>query len=302
MKVRSDFVSNSSSSSFIIGNDAWIELFNITKQDMVDAIVELSHETLVHGRHFWVYDLFDKKDKKNAIRMWKDLLEGWTSNRLVIPEGHKPCYDRHAIRNFEKLCESLKNCYDLSYGFEDDLEDSTMFVHGAKKGKRVTPVGAYVGIPEYIKKTVARAKKKIGIVTNFDVLQYSLSRFLFHFGDNEILSIEGMTVEDIDWLKEHDAKPKNECSDWEDNEAIEARKFNFETESYSMQRFIEILYRHFIKKGKIKADDKEFLEEAYPSRSSTNTGNSLKYDTYDGATFSHNDMYDSVFTSCLHEG
>ena len=301
MKVRSDFVSNSSSSSFIIGNDAWIELFNITKQDLIDAVVELSKGKLVHGKDFWVYDLFSRKDKKAAVEEWGSLLSGWTSSRLVMPKGGKPRYDTYALSRFESMCEGLRECYDLSYGFEDDLENSDMFVRGLKKGKRKTPNGAYVPIPDYIKKTVEEARAKVGVVSNLDVLKYRLSRFLLHFEDNEVGALDGMYAEGADWLKEYEAKPKAERSKWEDKSAAEARKYKFETESCSIYRFMEILFRHFVKKGKIKPKSRKFLDEAYLLEKKFRE-KGRKYDTRDGKTFGHKDMFDSVFTYCMHEG
>lgn len=40
MKIRNDYVSNSSSSSFIIGENEIFNNFNITKQDILDALID----------------------------------------------------------------------------------------------------------------------------------------------------------------------------------------------------------------------------------------------------------------------
>ena len=301
MKIRSDFVSNSSSTSFIIGDDAWIRIFGITKQDMVDAVVELSKGTLVPGKDFWIYDLADRKDKSAAARKWGGLLSGWKSSRLVMPKGGKPRFDRCAIDSFEKMCEGLRQCYNLSWCFQDDLDGSDMFVRGAKRGKRKTPNGAYVPIPDYIKKTVKDAMARVGVVSNLDVMKSALSRFLFHFDDNEAGAIDGMYAESLGWMKEYEAKPKAERSKWEDKMAKEARKYRFETEPCGIQRIMEILYRHFVKKGKIKPTSRKLLDEAYPLDKELRE-KGRKYDTRDGRTFGCLDMYDSVLTYCMHEG
>jgi len=300
MKIRSDFVSNSSSSSFIIGNDDWIDFFGVTKQDMVDAVVELSKNRLVHGRDFWVYDLFDRKDKKAAVKEWGGLLEGWQSSRLVMPKDGKPRYDMFALSNFEDLCSGLRECYGLTYGFEGDLDGANMFERGAKRGKGKTP-GAYVPIPDFVKKTVEEARARVGAVSNLDVLKYKFSRFLFHFADNEIGAVDGMYAENLDWAKEYEAKPKAERSEWGDKAAKEARKYKFKSESCGVERFFEILYRYFVKKGKIKPRSRKFLAEAY-GLDKESKEKSAKYDTRDGRTFGYMDMYDSVFTACMHEG
>ena len=58
MKVRKGFVSNSSSSSFIIQNCDLIDYFNITKKDIVDSIKHLLGNC-EYKDCFYVYDLKD---------------------------------------------------------------------------------------------------------------------------------------------------------------------------------------------------------------------------------------------------
>ena len=70
------------------------------------------------------------------------------------------------------------------------------------------------------------------------------------FADNEVYSIKGMT----DPGKNDD---RFCCSD---NERAKAANSKWDSESYSSDRFFEILIKYFIEKGKIDLSKPEFLE------------------------------------------
>ena len=102
MKIRTDYVSNSSSSSFVLAQNEIFEFFNITKRDIMDALLEAYgrssyneevasvaksvaehpewHEDDIKFGSFgpiWVYDLLDKSDRWEAIERWGGLLKEW---------------------------------------------------------------------------------------------------------------------------------------------------------------------------------------------------------------------------------
>ena len=115
MKIRSDYVSNSSSSSFVIANCELIEHFNITKQDILDALIdtygrddyernakqreeyakkhpEYHKKELKYGHFgpFWVYDLSIPSEKKEAVARWRSLLKNWNATnckRVLCRDG-----------------------------------------------------------------------------------------------------------------------------------------------------------------------------------------------------------------------
>ena len=111
MKIRSDFVSNSSSSSFILSDMDVFKHFNITKQDIMDALVDAygkeRFEQYISDRKkrsldpewskwysknrkwnqwgpIYVFDLHDESDNAAAREMFGSLLKDWDANNCHV--------------------------------------------------------------------------------------------------------------------------------------------------------------------------------------------------------------------------
>ena len=80
MKIRSDFVSNSSSSSFVFANHELFDYFKITKQDILNALI----------------DLYGKEDYEKTVERIK-------KNR----EEHPDWYDKDELKS--KDIDNQKN-------------------------------------------------------------------------------------------------------------------------------------------------------------------------------------------------
>lgn len=179
MKIRSDFVSNSSSSSFIISKTEVFKYFKISKDTIFEALDDLWLEDKIdrNSTEYYPYDVYEMPmDRAKAIRAHGLLLQGWNQNLITSFEDWS--VEQEQIKAFQSLIDALKHIdpsWYLINGSDEDLNDSC--------------------VPDYVKKIVKLAREKLCIRSADEVLLSDDTQFFIHFDDNMITSIKGISDE-----------------------------------------------------------------------------------------------------------
>lgn len=274
MKTRFDFVSNSSSSSFIIAKTEIFKHFKISKEIIKEAIADLwigdeidEIDTNDMNKPYVVYEM--PRDRAIAVRAFGRLLSSWNQKFLCMDDVWDP--DKEASEAYQNLLDSLSRADSSWYFFngdDDDLENSNA--------------------PEHIKQTIKDARKKFDIKKADEVLLDDTTHLFIHFGNNDITNVKGMDVNSKDEKQYSNGTTSSE----------------YETPSFSCERFIEILFKWLVEHNKIDPKDKEMLKlyplDEYYKKNTPNTNKIswLKDDTYTWKDF----IEEGVVHAMFHEG
>ena len=267
MKIRNNYVSNSSSSSFILEDiPALTSLTSKDWNEMLKGLYNNYEKTMESHRKFvkdynvddWMFPfcVFDLKTERNAAKKeLGDLLESWNANLCTKVDGVVvKGVNEFPTEEWENYCESiedrveceLRDKYDYVYvncrvNDRDDIKEEYFDFRVYRNKKRCK-----AKFPKKYIKAMLQKWDSLGICTNLDVLMSDKARFAIHFDENEYCEIHGV----------HDHIGVN----------------GWTTDSYSYQRLCEIFAKWLVFYKKVPAN------------------------------FTWQDLYDATLTFNMHEG
>lgn len=306
MKLRSDFVSNSSSSSFILSDCNLTKYFRITKQMLVEVLIELyggkdkfeaNCKRLGNYNYqpFYVYDMKDPKDARKAHKKWDKLLDQWDSEYVRVEPITGDIVSGNGSIRCESVLRSISEIFGivgLRQGTKYELKGLTIFIPSKKKDKKTGRYGKDIKVPNHIMKTIKDIRKKSGVMTHKDVLYLTDSRFLVHFEENEIhfdeFSKLGKEDQIHSWTSKKDIR--------------KIKNSKYDSESCSSDRIIELIFKFWYSKGYINPNERDFLKLFPQTEYQKKYAPESKHSTVNGKTYTWRDFKWSLAAFCGHEG
>lgn len=245
MKTRKDYVSNSSSSSFILGGNKLLAFYGVSIKDIDDALVALYGEdeckkyqdkswNTARDLPFKTYALPGELDQ--ALKDY-----GTTLSEFSAGSSLGNWFDRE----YETFLRTLCNAYNISLcsGSEDEI------AYCKENGWE---------IPDAVAEVVSKVHRNMEVKTMKEAAQSKSAAVFVHFHENKIWQLKG--------VQEYGPKDVEEWSRYMDQKEIEAAKTRkWTTRAFTSLRVYEVLLLKLVEMGKIKLDDAAVLGKIYPA-------------------------------------
>ena len=334
MKIRSDYVSNSSSSSFILSDMDVFKHFNITKQDIMDALVDAygkeRFEQYIADRKkrsldpewskwysknrkwnqwgpIYVFDLHDENDNAAAREMFGSMLKDWDANNChTITDDEEYMGELRlgeTYKDYRNAIDAISSVYDVpEYELETISKSKraakkdlpTTFIRTKEKDSETGFYGRKTPIPQHLVTTLRDIRRKCGIITNYELLSYVAARFFIHADDNEILMLKGMDEFGND---ETSWNPKTKSME------VAHPESEWESESSSFGRVMEILFNWLVKNHRLNPVQPDFIAKHIVDQPfQPRPDDSVQMDFHNGGYFSWEDLVEYSLTYIMHEG
>lgn len=205
MKVRTDFVSNSSSSSFIVNTATNLSRLNITKDDLQKAVrllmgVPLSEVDKPNkvDACFAIFDWDDDNDiAKINERYYKSVLSGFISPLVCVSRDKNGTISEYfhdggdCKEVFENLCEGIRKTYDTNFFRYTPGEDLKIYSYKYETQE-------YIPVDDSIVRLVKDAYMSLGVASNYEIAMSVAGTFTIHVYEGYLGCMDDLHIENGD--------------------------------------------------------------------------------------------------------